>query len=125
MPDPSLTMPLWLLRECTFAFAARIRSIYQIYQLDMTALSHIPDDDAHRVYRQAEIERTTGQLRSDYNGNYKAEALVIRDVVLANLPVGRRNNTIDSIYSQGAGPASDVQNIFEDLERLARMLPQS
>jgi hypothetical protein len=107
------------------AFAARIRSIYQIYELDMTALSHIPDDDAHRVYRQAEIERTTGQLRSDYNGNYKAEALVIRDVVLATLPVGRRNNTIDSIYSQGAGPASDVQNIFEDLERLARMLPQS
>ena len=125
MPNPSLAMPLWLLRECTMAFTARIRSIYQIYQLDKATVDNLPNDDAHRVYREAEIVRMNDQLRRDYNGIYKAEALVIRDAVLAKIGAGRGNNTIDSIYLQGPGPATDVQNIFEDLERLARMLPQS
>jgi hypothetical protein len=100
--------------------ATLIASIRRLADSTDASVTPIPSEN-----RQQEIAKIIGannQAIRDYENRYEADAVVLRDEMLARLPLVQRPDTANFLYEQPTN-AYGLRAIAEDLQKLSILLP--
>lgn len=83
------------------------------------------EEERHRQRNEDSKEsfRLMDQLKSKYTITHKINAILLRDELLSRLPEGIASNARSSSYEYATNTHSII-DVADDLERLAKLLPQ-
>ncbi|MCL4535525.1 MAG: TIR domain-containing protein [Bacteroidetes bacterium] len=122
------------LKRKSLSVVAGIRSLLDRYHKRQDGLmfdyayhrSSATEEERHKAWneRNQASADASREIMSAYASEFKVEALLLRRELLHRLPIVDGDNDVDHLYEHPTNPLG-IEEVVDDLERLAKSLPVS